>query len=137
MSPKKQEKIFDVKYAKELLKIAQQDLLSAKILKESSSGRVENTLFMAQQSIEKGLKALLVSQRVPVPLVHDLGVLLAKIPDELDPPYGYELNDLNQYASIRRYIEGEYQVTPEDVEIVLHKAEEMLRWCSQQVGETS
>ena len=133
MGPKKQEKTFAPKYAKELFNIAKGDFDTAVAISKSENVRLENAFFMAQQAIEKALKALLVSHEVSVPLVHDLGALLAKIPDSLDPPYGYELNDLNQYATIRRYEEGSYQVSNEELQTVLTKTSEILNWVENNI----
>lgn len=110
MSPKSQEKLFLPEYANELLAIALGDLNTARAIKiQSASGvRLENALYMVQQCIEKSLKAVLVSQKIAVPLVHDIGAFLAKLPPDLQPPFGYELVDLNQYASVRRYEWGAF-----------------------------
>lgn len=131
MSPKKQEKIFSPEYAKELMEIAFGDFHSAIAIQKSPTARLENAFYMIQQAIEKSLKAVLVSKKIPVPLVHDLGILLAKIPNDLKPPVGYELSDLNQYASIRRYEIGHFQLTVEEFEIVINKAKEILEWCAK------
>jgi HEPN domain-containing protein len=68
--------------------------------------RSENFFFFVQQTLEKLLKAVLISQQLPVPLVHDLGILIAKIPREIEPPFGYEINRLSEFAAIRRYEES-------------------------------
>lgn len=135
MSPHKQEKLFLQKYAFELIKIAQGDLNSAIAIGKSHNPRLENAFFMLQQTIEKGIKAVLVHNLIPVPLVHDLGVLLAKLPKNLTPPYGYELNELNQYASIRRYEEGAYEISIDDFNEILSKTNEMLKWCRETIEE--
>lgn len=131
MSPKKQEKLFLPTYSKELLKIAEGDFETARVIGENSSARIENAFFMAQQCIEKALKAVLVSHNIAVPLIHDLSALLAKLPDSLDPPFGYELNELTQFASIRRYETGLYDLTKEDLDEVLKKSKEMLEWAKK------
>ncbi len=62
MSPSKQERIFKKEYAQELIKIANGDLGSAKILFQhfsDESSRAENTFFFCQQAIQKCLKAVL------------------------------------------------------------------------------
>lgn len=128
MSPNKQEKLFHPDYAKELLHIAEGDYNSSLSIARDPNARRENAFFMIQQSIEKAIKAVLVKKQVPVPLVHDLGALLAKLPSDSQPPYGYELNELNQYASIRRYEEGHFDLTLEEFEIVKQKTIEMLKW---------
>ncbi|HUX37611.1 MAG TPA: hypothetical protein VMV44_06865 [Rectinemataceae bacterium] len=38
--------------------------------------------------------------------MHDLGILLAKIPRECEPPFGYEIASLSEFAAVRRYEEG-------------------------------
>ncbi len=129
MSPKKQERLFAVEYSKELLKIAEGDLFTAIAIQNNAKARLENAFYMVQQCIEKALKAVLVSKKVPVPLVHDLGVLLAKLPNELNPPFGYELSDLNQYASIRRYEIGQFTLDNEELKLVIEKGQEILDWC--------
>jgi HEPN domain-containing protein len=129
MSPKKQERLFSTEYSKELLTIAQGDLFTAIAIQNSENARLENAFYMVQQCIEKALKAVLVSKKIPVPLVHDLGILLAKLPNELNPPFGYELSDLNQYASIRRYEIGQFQLDKEEVKLVIEKGQEILDWC--------
>jgi HEPN domain-containing protein len=129
MSPKKQERLFAVEYSKELLTIAEGDLFTAIAIQSNSKARLENAFYMVQQCIQKALKAVLVSKKVPVPLVHDLGVLLAKLPNELNPPFGYELSDLNQYASIRRYEIGQFILDNEELKLVIEKGQEILDWC--------
>jgi len=109
MSPSSQERVFRKEYAIELLKIAEADLRTAEYLLEGfASGRIrgENYFFTVQQSLEKTLKAVLVHRELPVPLVHDLGALLAKVPRDCEPPFGYEISALSEFAAVRRYEEG-------------------------------
>lgn len=132
MTPSKQERMFDVRYAAVLLRIAEGDYKTARVLAAASTEdiRIENAFYLCQQSIEKVLKAVLVARGVPVPLVHDLGSLLSRIPREIEPPYGYELLELNQYASIRRYEEGSWRASTEELGIVLGKSQDMLNWAA-------
>lgn len=95
MSPNKQEKLFHPEYAKELFLISEGDYRSSLSIARDSNARLENAFFMLQQSLEKSIKAVLVKKQIPVPLVYDLGALLAKIPNDVQPPYGYELNEIN------------------------------------------
>lgn len=104
MSPKK--KLFKQAYAKTLLRISEADLASAKVLSKAKAGRPENCCYLAQQSVEEALKAVLVWHRIAYPLVHELGVLVAKMPAGVSPPEGYELSLLDPYATVRRYEEG-------------------------------
>jgi HEPN domain-containing protein len=109
VSPSEQERRFRKEYAVELLGIAEMDLKTAEFLLEGlEQGRIrgENFFFTVQQCIEKALKAVLVHRELPVPLVHDLGTLLAKVPRECEPPFGYEIGALSEFAAVRRYEEG-------------------------------
>jgi HEPN domain-containing protein len=128
MSPQNQDKIFKKEYSAELFRIAQGDFASAKGLATVSQGRPENILYLVQQSIEKALKAVLCSLGLPVPLVHDLAVLVAKLPKELKFIYGYELNELNDYATIRRYEEGVSEINKKEISSCIKIAENVLSW---------
>lgn len=128
MTPKKQERLFDVSYARVLLSIADGDRRTVAALLHASDIRFENAFFLAQQSLEKALKAVLVARQIPVPMVHDLGALLAKLPGDLNPPYGYELNDLSEYAGVRRHEEGHWSPGPDDLRQVYAVVVDMLEW---------
>jgi HEPN domain-containing protein len=109
MSPSSQERSFKREYAAELCRIAEMDLKTAEYLLEGfEQGRIrgENFFFAVQQSMEKAIKSVLIHKGIPVPLVHDLGILLAKIPRECEPPFGYEIGALSEFAAARRYEEG-------------------------------
>jgi HEPN domain-containing protein len=108
--------LFRPEYAISLLRIAEGDLATAWALIQSASpGRIENVLYMIQQSVEKTLKAVLVKKQIAFPLVHDLGILIALLPESSYPPGGFEWTALNPYASIRRYEEGSLPITREEV----------------------
>jgi HEPN domain-containing protein len=134
MSTQKQERIFKKEYSKELLKIANGDFGSAVILYENfsnASGRAENVFFMCQQSIEKSLKAVLCALGLPVPMVHELGVLVGKIPASADLEFGYELASLSEFASFRRYQEGVLILSLEEAQDVVAKTESILLWAEK------
>jgi HEPN domain-containing protein len=134
MSPQKQERLFKKEYSRELLKIASGDLGSAKILFDSfsnTSGRAENIFFLCQQSIEKSLKAVLCALELPVPMVHELGILVGKIPASSNFEFGYELASLSEFASIRRYQEGVLILSFEEAQDVVAKAESILLWAQK------
>jgi HEPN domain-containing protein len=128
-----QKRKFKKEYAKDLLKIAEGDLKSSLVLSRSQDGRPENILFLAQQSVEKAIKALLVHQEIAFPLVHDLGILVALLPDPLIPPGGFDLIQLNPYASVRRCEEGALPLTSEEIHIALDMAEQVLVWVREKV----
>ena len=134
MSPSKQERIFKKEYAHELLKIANGDLGSARILLQhfaDETGRAENIFFLSQQAIEKALKAVLCALELPVPMVHELGVLVGKIPASTNMEFGYELAGLSEFASIRRYEEGALTLTHEEAADVVSKTESILQWAQK------
>jgi HEPN domain-containing protein len=131
MSPSKQERLFDKSYAEELLKISSGDLATAEALLNLSGIRIENAFYHVQQSIEKALKSVLIHNQIAVPLVHDLGILMAKIPQRIESPYGYELQQLNEFATIRRYQEGEVVLTKQELEETILIGKNMLIWAEK------
>ena len=136
MTPRDQERMFPKEYAAELLRIAQGDLKTAQFLLDGmKSGliRDENLFLMAHQSIEKALKAVICAYGQPVPLVHDLGVLVAKIPLQSEPAFGYELTQLSEFATRRRYEEGRMVLTLEEAVDVLKTSADLVRWAEAQV----
>ena len=102
MTPRKQEKIFPVKYSADLINIAMGDLQGASLLAGANPDRKENIIYLAQQALEKALKAVLCAHKVPVPLIHDIATLIAKIPEQLSPPFGYELGSVDVWLRQRR-----------------------------------
>ncbi len=129
MSP--QEKLYKPEYAAELLSIASGDLASARGLYKIDEGRRENIAFLVQQVIEKSVKAVLCRKKIPVPLAHDMGALVAKLPATAMPPQGYALNELNEYATVRRYEEGRAELTREEISRMLATAEAVLGWAKK------
>lgn len=135
MTPKKQEKIFPLLYSVELLRIAQGDLQSAEILASGNPDRKENIIYLAQQSLEKALKAVLCALGLAVPLIHDIGALIAKIPSDITPPFGYELARLTEYAAIRQYIEGPEALETDEIQATLLAVSQAVAWCASLVQE--
>lgn len=123
-----QKQLFPKEYAKELLRIAQGDLDSAVGLSQLTTGRPENIVFLAQQSVEKFIKAVLVHLEIAFPLLHDLGVLVALLPDDKMPAEGFELMELNPFASVRRYHEGDIPLRKEEIEASLKVAQNIAIW---------
>jgi HEPN domain-containing protein len=131
VSPKSQERRFERKYARTLLRIAERDLSSGHYASrgiDSGEVRPENVLFLYQQSAEKLLKAVLCHLEIPIPLVHDLGVLLAKLPRNTQPEVGYEINSLNDYAGVWRYEEASLVYEPEDLEEAYQLCNDLMAW---------
>ena len=135
MSPAKQEKLFASQYAPELIRIAEGDLGSAQLLLAQFGmykSRAENIFFMAQQSMVKSLKAVLCLHGIPVPLVHELGTLIAKLPAASNPVVGYEVSKLSEFASVRRYEEGTLELDAEEASDVVAIANKVLIWAKSE-----
>ena len=122
-------KKFRPEYAKILLKIAEGDLKTAEALLDNKHVRPENICFLAQQAIEKCIKAVLCHKNLSVPQVHDLEALVATIPDNCPPIPGMErLGDLTEFATIRRYEEGYHELEPTELLAVVKTARECVEW---------
>jgi len=130
------DKVFRRDYATELWRIAQGDLESAEVMAESlSKGRRENICFAAQQCIEKAIKAVLCARQKPVPMTHSIEVLLERL--QGDYPDGAErLIELTDFATIRRYEEGNEILTAEDMAATIAAARDVLIWAKSQVDLT-
>ncbi len=129
-------RLFKQEYAAELLRIAQGDFESAtNLFKSSKTGRPENAVFLAQQSVEKAVKSVLVHLQIPFPMVHDLGIILALLPDKNIPPNGFDLIALNPFASVRRYEEGQLPLSKSEVRFSLGAAKQVLIWANKLVFE--
>ena len=127
--------LFPKEYSVELLQIAIGDLKSAEVLfKSMESGRLENILYMAQQSVEKSIKAMLIHFQIKFPLVHDIGILIALLPVDQYPPGGFELTSLNPYASVRRYEEGRIPLETDEIHAALRAAQLVVAWASQKIN---
>ncbi len=128
----KQQK-FKREYATELLSVAKDDLLAATALQQANIARTENIFLFAQQALEKSLKAVLCAADQPIPLIHDIGVLVAKIEAlGLVVPFEYSLNSLTEYATIRRYLEGKESFTADEVAEILSQVADAVTWCQEQ-----
>ena len=82
--------------------------------------------FHAQQSVEKYIKALLVSLSIPFPKVHDVGELLNLVPTSIKIPFSTEEQEqLTFYATTARY-PGDYEpVSREDAEEMVSAAKKL------------
>jgi hypothetical protein len=64
-------------------------------------------------------------------MVHELGVLVGKIPASADLEFGYELASLSEFASFRRYQEGVLILSLEEAQDVVAKTESILLWAEK------
>jgi HEPN domain-containing protein len=127
--------LFKKEYAAELLNIAKGDLESAEALSKVSKGRPENIVFLAQQSVEKSIKSVLIHLQVAFPLVHDLGILIALLPEEKAPQQGFSLTELNPFASARRYEEGRIPLSSEEIQTSIEVAKKITDWATKIIGK--
>ena len=87
-----------------LIRLAHDDLIAAKILFEKD-GPSSKICFHAQQTVEKGLKAILIRKGTPIRKIHDL-VELTELVQDLSltlPVDGDMVALLNLYAVKARY----------------------------------
>lgn len=136
MTKNYKKQLYPKEYTKELLKIAAGDLDSAVGLSKLTTGRPENIVFLAQQAVEKYIKAVLVHLQIAYPTVHDLGILVALLPDDKMPPEGFALSELNPFASIRRYHEGDVPLTKQELEDSLDVAQRVADWAKAHTNST-
>ncbi|NBX16367.1 MAG: HEPN domain-containing protein [Proteobacteria bacterium] len=133
MSPQRTQK-YKTEYAYALLRIAQGDLESAQALYAAKTGRKENVGYLAQQCVEKCLKAVLCYKGVPVPHTNELAALLPLMDSSWLCPYGLEISDLSYFATVRRYMEGSYEIENEELEATIEVATKILEWTQEIVA---
>ncbi len=128
--------IFAKVYAHELLRIAFQDLDSADYLSKQPNLRVENVFLLAQQALEKSLKSVLCWKEQPIPFLHEIGMLVVKLEAlGIAVPFGYDLNSLSEFATIRRYLEGKESWSQPEIQNILTQVRAACEWCKTQVAE--
>ncbi|RJP20562.1 MAG: HEPN domain-containing protein [Candidatus Abyssobacteria bacterium SURF_5] len=109
---------------------AESDLKLARLAADDCSIRREQVCFHAQQSAEKAIKAVLLSENIEFPLTHDLEELL-----EIAESNGIELPEvvreagsLTPYAVATRYPGNWSEITQEDMQEAIRIAELTLAW---------
>lgn len=125
------ERLFKPEYAPELMRLAGEDLRAARILFDGKA-RPETILFLLEQAVEKALKAVICHKGQPVPLTHDLEVILCKLVDE-NPPGGYELSELTPYGTIRRYEESRSLLTSDELKASLDAGQKVVAWAHKRL----
>lgn len=111
-----------------LFKVANDDLYAAEVLFSAPKYRAETVLYHVQQAIEKSLKAVLISYELAVPLTHDLDVLTSELPQEIVGSLPTNIGELTQYATIRRYLDGEELLESQDIIAALSVGRQVLVW---------
>ena len=122
-------------YAKELLKIAEGDFETTKVLYNAKAGRKENICFIAQQVVEKSIKAVLCHLELPIPHTHNLDILMDKLPDKYQTLEADGYNELTEYETIRRYENGNFELDSDDLRQAFAVAEKFLLWAKSIVED--
>jgi HEPN domain-containing protein len=120
--------------SRELLSAAARDELTCRILRRDAESPVEATLFHAQQTLEKGLKAVLVSRGIVFRRTHDLLELLelAKANGLVVPADYALLARLAPYAVEFRYIGvTSPTVSLEEAQVAV---DAIMTWARAQIG---
>ncbi len=131
------EKLFRRDYAQVLWKIAEGDIQSAEVMAmHLEKGRRENICFAAQQCIEKALKAVLCARDKPVPMSHSIELILDRL-QTVTPVHADALIELTDYATSRRYEEGNEIITPEDVKAIIAAGRTMLAWAKDEIAKAA
>ena len=99
-----------INVARQWVQKAENDLrTAAQTLKLKRDCPTDNVCFHAQQSVEKYLKALLLTSLIDFPRTHDLGELVARLPEGMHVPLTEQDQDrLTEYATTTRY-PGDYE----------------------------
>jgi HEPN domain-containing protein len=126
---------FKIETAKKLLKVATDDFYAAEVLLTAPKARPETILYLIQQGIEKSLKAVLIHRQQAVPLTHDLDVLISELPEELIKNLPPGSGELTQYATIRRYLDGEELLERDDLLEALRVGMIFSNWATQKLSE--
>lgn len=129
------EKLFKKSYSLELQRIARGDLESAEGMRESGRGRPENVCYMAQQAIEKSLKALICHCEMPIPFTHSIELLIDRLPQDKRPRDVELLVELTDYAMLKRYNEGSEILTQSDLIATIEAANRLLTQVDASLGE--
>lgn len=129
MSPTKRK--YAKSFAHQLIRMSRQDLLAAEVLCGSQKIHRAVVLFHVQQSVEKSLKSVICFLGHAVPLIHDLYAIVQKLEDmKMEPPGGYNLHELTQYATVRRYEEPSFEPEEEEVRFLIIQAKEVFNWAT-------
>lgn len=126
---------FKLETAHKLLKVAKDDLYAAEVLMSAPKARPETILYHVQQSIEKALKAVQIQRGEAVLLTHDIDLLMSELPASLTNGLPQGVGELTQYATIRRYLDGEEILEAEDLTEALKIGTIFVEWASQQVQQ--
>ncbi len=109
-------------------KIAESDLQAAKILASAPACSPEIIVYHVQQSVEKSLKSVIVFLEKAVPLTHEIDLLVDQLPEELIVDFPSGINELTQYATLKRYTDGDELIEKKDILISIDSGQFFLDW---------
>ncbi|PSQ83566.1 MAG: DNA-binding protein [Bacteroidetes bacterium QS_7_67_15] len=115
------------------LRYARSDLRLSR--EEQPEGVLSEALcFHAQQAAEKAVKAVLVSEGIPVPYIHDIGTLFDRLPKRIEvPPDVRKAVRLTDYAVFSRYPADLAPVDDEEHRRAVQWAEATVAWAEKHV----
>jgi HEPN domain-containing protein len=119
---------FKIETAGKLLRVAKDDLYVAEILITAPKCRPETVLYHAQQSVEKAIKAVTIHFGQSVVLTHDLDLLISELPGDLTIALPSEVGELTQYATIRRYLDGDELIEIKDLQAAIDVGRIFIKW---------
>ncbi len=103
---------------KKWLQYAEEDLLAAEKIIQFNYAPPRLSCFLAQQSVEKAIKAILIYLQKPFPKTHDLDRLLILIPDDWSFRNKYtDLSFLTDWSQVERYPDTVFDASEEATEI--------------------
>lgn len=127
--------LFKKSYAKELLRIAESDLESSELLFSTGKARPETVIFHVQQALEKAIKAVICHYGIEVLMLLDIGALIGSLPEDKQPPHGFDLTRFNDFAGILRYEEGRAILLDEDQTVAIDVGKEVIAWANSHILE--
>jgi HEPN domain-containing protein len=119
----------------EWLNHAMSDLALARLGMNSNDVLPEQVCFHAQQAVEKAIKSVLLHNKIPFPLVHDLEVLIniARHEKLQLPAWAENVAVLTQYAVETRYPGLWEDIKETDVTKALKIAQKAVEWAKSVV----
>ena len=124
----------DREQAAELLSLAERDLRALKGMRDPETFAEEIFGFVAQQAVEKSLKAWLVRLGATYPFAHDLTDLLSRLEDSGQNVSSFwHFADLNPFAVQLRYGGAIFDDTPFDRSLMIGQVEELIGCVKQAI----
>jgi HEPN domain-containing protein len=116
------------------LRRARSNLARAKAGRPAPEILYEDLCFDAQQSVEKAIKAVLISKGVPFPKTHAIAELLTLLAPHIQVPDDIRsASALTRYAVDTRHPGLSEPVTEQEYAQAVKAAERVVRWAEQQI----